>query len=32
MYIFFSIVGYHRMLNTVPRALQYDPVVYPSYI
>ena len=31
-FIFFSIMVYHRILNIVPCAIQYDPVVYLFYI
>ena len=31
-FIFFSIMVYHRILNIVPCAIQYDLVVYPFYI
>ena len=31
LFVFFSIMVYHRILSTVPCAIQQDLVVYPSY-
>ena len=32
LFIFFSIMIYHRVLNIIPGANRVEPVVYPSYI
>ena len=32
IFIFLSVMVYHRLLNIVPCAIQYDLVVYSSYI